>query len=85
MTAAPVAVRVDDDETPAPGLALTLTVEHEDADGSGDVTLGDVLEYTARATNSGNVELAKVNVSDLLVDPSGAASARRWRWARCAS
>ena len=71
VTAAPVAVTVDDDETAAPGLALTLTVEHEDADGSGDVTLGDVLEYTARATNSGNVELANVVVSDLLVDTSG--------------
>ena len=71
MTAAPVAVTVDDDETPAPGLALTLTVEHEDADGSGDVTLGDELEYTARATNSGNVELAEVKVSDLRVDPAG--------------
>ena len=71
VTAAPVAVTVDDDETAAPGLALTLTVEHEDADGSGDVTLGDVLKYTARATNSGNVELAEVKVSDLRVDPAG--------------
>ena len=71
VTAAPVAVTVDDDETAAPGLALTLTVEHEDTDSSGDVTLGDVLEYTARATNSGNVELAEVNVSDLLVNTSG--------------
>ena len=71
VTAAPVAVTVDDDETRAPGLALTLTVEHEDADGSGDVTLGDVLKYTARATNSGNVKLAEVKVSDLLVNTSG--------------
>ena len=71
VTAAPVAVTVDDDETAAPGLALALTVEHEDADGSGDVTLGDELEYTARATNSGNVALADVVVSDLRVDPAG--------------
>ena len=71
VTAAPVAVTVDDDETRAPGLALTLTVEHEDADSSGAVTLGDELKYTARATNSGNVELAEVNVSDLLVNTSG--------------
>ena len=71
VTAAPVAVTVDDDETRAPGLAVTLTVEHEDADGSGDVTLGDVLRYTARATNSGNVALANVVVSDLLVDTTG--------------
>ena len=71
VTAADVSVAVDDDETAARELTLALTVAHEDKDGSGDVTLGDVLTYTATATNSGNLTLSEVAVSDLLVSSGG--------------
>ncbi len=38
-----------------------------DVDGSGDVTLGDELEYVVTATNSGNVTLTDVLVADPLL------------------
>ena len=62
-----VVVSVSDDDEAAPGLKLKLAATHEDKDASGSVTLGDVLSYTALATNSGNVRLAAVTVSDALV------------------
>ena len=71
VTAADVAVTVDDDETAARELTLALTVEHQDEDDSGDVTLGDVLNYTATATNSGTLTLSAVAVRDLLVSTGG--------------
>ncbi len=71
VTAADVAVTVDDDETAARELTLVLTVAHQDEDGSGDVTLGDVLNYTATATNSGTLTLSAVAVRDLLVSTGG--------------
>ena len=45
--------------------------EHTDVDDSGDVTLADVLKYTASVTNSGNVPLTEVTLTDLLVNTSG--------------
>ena len=71
VTAANVAVTVDDDETAARELTLVLTVAHDDEDGSGDVTLGDVLNYAATATNSGTLTLSAVAVRDLLVSTGG--------------
>ena len=44
-------------------------------DGSGDVTLGDVLTYLATATNSGNLPLTGVTVSDVLVGGQAASCA----------
>ena len=83
VTAADVAVAVDDDETAARELTLALTVEHDDVDGSTDVTLGDVLSYTATATNSGNLALSGVKVSDLLVSTGGKGCATLALRAKC--
>ena len=72
VTADSVSVTVDDDETAAPELTVVLgEPEHDDQDASGTVTLGDVLSYTARASNTGNVALSGVKLSDLLVNSSG--------------
>ena len=68
------AVKVTIAETDLQVKTLTLTFAaptHDDRDSSGDVTLGDVLSYTATATNSGNVPLSGVKVSDLLVSVEG--------------
>ena len=71
-----LAVTVDDDDTPAPELTLSLPrPAHDDVDGSGDVTLGDVLTYLATATNSGNLPLTGVTVSDVLVGGQAASCA----------
>ncbi len=71
-TAADVAVTIAETGTPAPSLTLAFeAAAHNDVDASGDVTLSDVLTYTATATNSGNVPLAEVTVSDLLVNAGG--------------
>ena len=65
--AASVAITVTDDDEATPQLTLAMTAIHQDADGSGSVTRGDVLTYTALATNSGNVRLLAVTVNDTLV------------------
>ena len=72
VTADSVTVTITDDDTTSPSLDLSLPVPtHNDADDSGDVTLNDVLTYTATATNNGNVPLSGVTLSDLLVDEDG--------------
>ena len=72
VTAGSVTVTITDDESASPSLDLSLPVPtNNDADDSGDVTLNDVLTYTATATNDGNVSLSGVTLSDLLVDEDG--------------
>ena len=44
---------------------------HHDADASGNVTLNDILSYSATATNNGNVPLSAMTLTDLLVDTTG--------------
>ena len=41
-----------------------------DQDGSGSITAGDVLTYTITATNSGNLTLSNVNVTDAMITPN---------------
>ena len=64
-------VTVTDNDAPTSALSIVLgDPVHGDEDDSGTVNLGDKLTYTATATNSGNVPLSGVQVSDLLVQSS---------------
>ncbi|MCP4088149.1 MAG: DUF11 domain-containing protein, partial [Actinomycetia bacterium] len=54
-------------QSPAIGLVKTWT-GNDDADGSSDVSVGDTLTWTITATNTGNVTLTDVTVTDPLSD-----------------
>jgi len=54
-----------------------------DNDGSGTVTLGDVLSYTVTATNDGNITLGNVVVEDAQLTPASAACATLAPGATC--
>ncbi|WP_175485915.1 DUF11 domain-containing protein [Lysobacter sp. yr284] len=64
-----------DDETVTIAQAADLTSEktqtsNADEDGSGSITVGDTLSYRVRVTNTGNVTLTDVAVSDDKITPN---------------
>jgi len=62
----------DDVTVPVPPPALTLVkslAANADEDGSGDVTVGDTLSYTAVATNTGSSVLTNLVVTDPILTP----------------
>ena len=55
--------------TPSLSTAKALT-NNADGDASGDVTQGDVLTFTVTVTNTGNIPLNNMTVSDSMISPS---------------
>jgi large repetitive protein len=54
-----------------PSLAVTKTMQkNDDIDGSGSVSLGDVLNYVIRARNTGNTSLNNVQILDNRITPN---------------
>ncbi len=60
----------DDEDVPVPSPSLTINKTYEllvDADDSGDVSLGDTIQYTITATNNGTANLTNVLITDTLL------------------
>ena len=57
-------------QVPALTLSKSAATLATDADGSGDITEGDTLSYTVTLTNTGDVALTNVVVSDPLLTPA---------------
>ena len=59
------------DRAPALSVVKSSATLLIDPDGSTDITLGDTLEFTITATNTGNVTLDNVVVTDAQLTPTG--------------
>ncbi len=57
----------DDNPVPTPELSLTKTSTYDDNDGSGDLSVDDVINYTVTASNTGTAVLTNVTVTDTFV------------------
>jgi uncharacterized repeat protein (TIGR01451 family) len=69
INSAPVVVPV----VASPAMTIGKTFDSfTDTDSSGSVTEGDILFYTATATNSGNIALTGVSVDDAQLSPANA-------------
>lgn len=56
---------------PFPGLIVVKELgDYDDLDGSGDISEGDVLQYTVTATDTGTSNLTSVVVTDPMLSPS---------------
>jgi len=63
----------DTENTPMPGPAFALdkaAPSNADEDGSNDISVGDTLNYTIVATNTGNANLTNLVVNDPLITPN---------------
>lgn len=56
---------------PEPGLVIEKTGTYEDKNGDGKVNVGDVINYTFTVTNSGNVLLKNITITDDKVKVEG--------------
>ena len=58
----------DPSVTPLPGIAIVKQGTYEDTDASGDVSVGDMINYVFTVTNQGMTPLENVTVTDPLID-----------------
>lgn len=49
-----------------PGLTVAKGYEHDDADGDGELSVGEVITYSFTVTNTGNVTITDIAVTDEL-------------------
>ena len=59
--------------TPSPSIEITKTAAVTDSNGDGETGLSDVINYTFKIENKGNVTLTGLTISDTLTDGSGGA------------
>jgi uncharacterized repeat protein (TIGR01451 family) len=63
-------------EAPKPSLASRKQMTgYVDADGNGAVSVGDTLTFLVSVTNTGNVPLLEVTITDAMLDPAAASCA----------
>ncbi len=68
-TITPPVTTITQEKMPSIALAKILA-NNADGDGSGDISVGDVLTYRVTATNDGNVTLNDVTVGDQKITPN---------------
>ena len=70
-------IAVENELDQAPAMTLTKAAALNDGpDGSLDI--GDTITYTLTLTNTGNVSLTNVSISDTITDLSGCAKPSKW-------